>query len=359
MSCCICRVAKIKKASGVAGIQIHNRREREHSNTNPDIDFERSHLNYSLIDTPNRSYNAIADERIANGYKGLKAIRKDAVRVCEVLFTSDTDFFINKSSDEQRQYFTACLNWANGRFGKENIIAATVHMDEATPHMHLDFVPLTKDGRLTAKDVLGNKYDLQLMQDDFYNTVGKPWGLERGERADLDNPEAEKPQKHKTTAEYKRQMERETADLAERVNGLTEKEKFLRGVVDDLESKFHKKQREFLSGELFDNPDFLSKPMYVYVPDAGQYGIIELFKGDTDIAQQFIMSFVNNGFELLPEEKRRKYIDKNGIENDVIYQISLENFNKWLEIIKEFQVRLDELADIKEKDVVSYDDHQR
>lgn len=204
----ICRVQKIGAAKDIAGIQIHNRREREHSNTNPDIDRSRTTSNYSLKDTPERAYNALVDARLATGYTGAKAIRKDAVRLCEALFTASGEFF-DLHPDRTEKYFRSCYEWACKRWGAENIISATVHMDEETPHMHLDFVPLTADGRLSAKSVLGGRKEMQLMQDDFFDTVAIHVGLNRGRRSDLDNPKAPKPRKHRTVREYKK----ETLDM--------------------------------------------------------------------------------------------------------------------------------------------------
>ena len=93
MSFGVCRVEKVKGAAAVAGLQLHNNRERQHSNTNPDIDRSRSGLNYSLIEQSTHSYNKLIEGRLQQGYKGKKAIRKDAVRMCEMLFTSDGEFF--------------------------------------------------------------------------------------------------------------------------------------------------------------------------------------------------------------------------------------------------------------------------
>ena len=93
MSYGVCRVEKIKGAAAVAGLQLHNNRERQHSNTNPDIDRSRSELNYSLIEQNTHNYNKLIDERLQQGYKGKKAIRKDAVKMCEMLFTSRRRFF--------------------------------------------------------------------------------------------------------------------------------------------------------------------------------------------------------------------------------------------------------------------------
>ena len=66
----------------------------------------------------------------------------------------------------------------------DTIISAVVHMDEKTPHMHLCFVPLTKDGRLSAKDILGNKKKLTKWQDEYWSYMVKKYpDLERGESA--------------------------------------------------------------------------------------------------------------------------------------------------------------------------------
>ena len=202
MATAICRIQRIGGAKDSVGIQLHNRRERTHSNSNPDIDRERSKDNYTLTPHTDASYNALVDRRLHDAYTGSRAIRKDAVRLCEALFTSSWDFF-DANPELTRDYFMACYAWACERFGKDNIIEATVHMDEETPHMHLDFVPLTADGRLSAKSVLGNRNDMQQLQDDFYEHVGKQFDLDRGRRADLDDPNADRPARHKTMRELK------------------------------------------------------------------------------------------------------------------------------------------------------------
>ena len=58
------------------------------------------------------------------------------------------------------------------------------HMDEKTPHMHLCFIPLTADGRLSAKEIVGNKKKLTQWQDQFWEYMVKKYpDLERGESA--------------------------------------------------------------------------------------------------------------------------------------------------------------------------------
>lgn len=231
MSIGICRVQKISGTSGGVGAYIHNERIKDHSNSNPDIDFSRSAENYHVgkyreFDAAQaHTYNQRIEKRLAEGYKGKKAVRKDAVKLVEVLFTSDKTFF-DAQADNGRAYFKDCLKWASERFGEDNIIADVVHLDEATPHMHLEFVPLTADGRLSAKEILGDKKQMQQLQDDFYDKVGKMYGLDRGNRADLEAGEGGR--KHLTPQELKFQTEVE-------VNALRQQKKVLQGQIEGLQ----------------------------------------------------------------------------------------------------------------------------
>lgn len=203
MSYAICNVQKYSSSHDISGMQIHDMRERDHSNSNPDIDFSRSSLNYNLCSNLNgMSFNEYIDQQISERYTGKKAVRKDAVRMVKVLFTSDSDFFEHLTAEQQREYFQSCYDWAAERWGSNNIISAAVHLDEKTPHLHLNFVPLTVDGRLSAKECIGNgSIALQKLQDDFFQTVGKRFGLERGSKANLEN--GERPRRHQRVAEYK------------------------------------------------------------------------------------------------------------------------------------------------------------
>lgn len=212
MSYAICRIQKCGSSHDIAGVQIHNRRERTHSNTNPDIDFERSKGNYNLCShSDGKTFNAAVDEIIEKEYTSSRVIRKDAVKMCEILFTSDSDFFSNKSASEQRQFFLDCYQWAAERWGESRIVSANVHLDEQTPHMHVCFVPLAesinkKTGEivttLNAHKAIGSgSKAFQQLQDDFYKAVGAAHGLERGSRSDLEN--GEQPRKNQRVQEYK------------------------------------------------------------------------------------------------------------------------------------------------------------
>ena len=100
------------------------------------------------------------------------------------MFTATPEFFNGKKLPEIRRYFEEALRFFEQYQSRETIISAVVHMDEKTPHMHLSFVPLTPDGRLSAKEIIGNKKKLTWWQDKFWEyMVAKYPDLERGESA--------------------------------------------------------------------------------------------------------------------------------------------------------------------------------
>ena len=175
----IMRFAKYKGPE-ITNIEAHNERRKEKYASNPDIDLSRSKHNFHLIEPPQR-YRAEAERQISAA--GCRT-RKDSVRLVEVLFTATPEFFQGKKLPEIRQYFEEALHFLEQYQAKETIISAVVHMDENTPHMHLSFVPLTPDGRLSAKEIVGNKKKLSWWQDKFWeHMVLKYPDLERGESA--------------------------------------------------------------------------------------------------------------------------------------------------------------------------------
>ena len=175
----ILRFAKYKGPE-IGHIESHNERTKEKYASNPDIDTSRSHLNFHLV-SPERKYRAEAEKQIAEA--GCRT-RSDSVRVVEALVTASPEFFKGKKKSEVKAYFTVALDFMQKHQSKDTIISAVVHMDEKTPHMHLCFVPLTEDKRLSAKEIVGNKKKLTWWQDEFWkHMAGKFPDLERGESA--------------------------------------------------------------------------------------------------------------------------------------------------------------------------------
>ena len=175
----ILRFAKYKGPE-IGHIESHNERTKEKYASNPDVDTSRSHLNFHLV-TPQRKYRAESERQIAEA--GCRT-RSDSVRVVEALVTASPEFFKGKKKSEVKTYFQEALGFIQEHQDPKTIISAVVHMDEKTPHMHLCFIPLTADGRLSAKEIVGNKKKLTQWQDRFWEHMVKKYpDLERGESA--------------------------------------------------------------------------------------------------------------------------------------------------------------------------------
>lgn len=164
------------KSGAVGGIQSHNNREHE-PKTNPDVDMSRSEDNYDLISCDN--YKRSIKEKLSNLVESSRAVRKDAVVVCNFIVTSDNETMNALGADRQREFFQDSVKWFSDRYGADRVLNATVHMDEATPHLHIGVMPITQDGRLSAKAIF-TKTEMKAIQTEFARDVGEKYGLERG-----------------------------------------------------------------------------------------------------------------------------------------------------------------------------------
>ena len=175
----------------ICPIENENERDENYIGSNTCIDSSRTKNNYRLV-FRNSSYTDFINERIKE-LNLPKAPRKDAVLMASFVLGSDREFFNGLDKDEQNEFFRDCTKFFAQRYGRRNIISAVVHNDETTPHLHLNLIPV-KDGRLCAKHLL-NRNELSKLQTDFYEQVGKRWGLQRGKEGSVTS--------HLSTAEFK------------------------------------------------------------------------------------------------------------------------------------------------------------
>lgn len=119
-------------------------------------------------------------ERIKIGYKAKKAIRKTAItHLSLVLSCSQKSMFKIIDENNIEKWIKQNYQFICDNYGKENIIRFTLHADEITPHLHVVTVPLTTDGRLSAKEIVGNRQKLQKLQDVYADYMSE-FDLERG-----------------------------------------------------------------------------------------------------------------------------------------------------------------------------------
>ena len=200
----ILRFAKYKGPT-VSRIEAHNERTKETYASNPDIKVELSKYNFHPV-VPDGKYRDISNRIIREA--GCR-VRKDSVTAVEVLITASPEFFEKKSRKEIREFFSYAVEFMKSKQNPDTYISAVVHVDEKTPHMHLCFVPITADGRLSAKEIIGNKKRLTQWQDEFWSYMVKKYpDFERGESASLTGRTHIPPRLFKQAARLTRQKDK-------------------------------------------------------------------------------------------------------------------------------------------------------
>lgn len=184
MGYAVYHVEKGQTSSGGIGNHIDRKEGAEH--TYQHADPARRHLNQNYEVHQGREkiplHQAI-EERIKEGYTGQKAIRKDAVKYKTHILTGSHEDMKRIFSNPQtaQKWIDENRKFIEKEFGKENVVRFSLHMDEKTPHIHAVTIPLTEDGRLSAKEIIGNKKEMQARQDRYASHMMQ-FGLERGIR---------------------------------------------------------------------------------------------------------------------------------------------------------------------------------
>lgn len=158
----VAHVEKFTK-NDCGGLGIHvDRKTENHSNKN--IDITKSCENVQLVENYCNNLYKAANNRIKENYKGNKAIRKDAIYCVGIVCSASSGLFKDMDREQTIQYFKDFKEYFDKKLG-DNVISASVHLDEMTPHMHLYFTPLTKDGRLSAKEMCNRSFLRDMQRD--------------------------------------------------------------------------------------------------------------------------------------------------------------------------------------------------
>ncbi|MDE7439713.1 MAG: plasmid recombination protein [Clostridia bacterium] len=179
------------KRQEVSPVEEENERDETYEASNPQIDCKRTGENYHIV-KPEKNYIEFINDRLSTLTLSRK-LRSDAIYMNSFVLGSDREFFDNLTLQEQRQFFYDCTNFFADKYGRENIISAVVHVDETTPHLHLNIVPIV-NGKLCSKDLFDKK-KLSILQTEFHEVVGKKYSLQRGKEGST--------AKHLSTAELK------------------------------------------------------------------------------------------------------------------------------------------------------------
>lgn len=122
------------------------------------------------------SVAAAVAERIGECPQNRK-VRKDAVRY--LVARANMPDYSQRSAKERDEWVRRVRGFFAKKYGEDNVVDIRWHYDQTTPHLHLTIVPITKDGRLSAKDVFKpTKTNMRKWQKDWYSEVAEPMGYE-------------------------------------------------------------------------------------------------------------------------------------------------------------------------------------
>ena len=210
----IVHVEKVKSGA-LRGIENHMMRLKE-SRTNPDIVAERTPENSTIISGD--KLLAKVKTRIAE-LKIKRKPRSDATYLVDFIAGASPEDLKSWRRETQDRYFQETVDFMARRYGRENIMYAVVHRDEATPHLHIGIVPVTRDGRLSARDIF-TPQELKKLHTEYHAEVGAKYGLERGEQGGK--------KKHLDSMRFKLSTTaQKVSEIQDRLNTIREEEKRL------------------------------------------------------------------------------------------------------------------------------------
>lgn len=232
---------QINKAKGSAdtGASDHIERKTMPKNADP----TRTHLNRELVEFP----DGVADRTEAISHRihtaGIRRkITPDQVRAIRIVLSGSHEDMV-RVQDEGRlgEWCDDNLQWLHRTFGRENTVSAVLHMDEHTPHIHATVVPIVTGERRKANAVRLCADDLLTRErlvayHDSYAAAMAKYGLQRGIRGS----EA----RHTTTAQYYRDLKRQTGELEANVQQLQTERQQAKQELDEVKKEIKSEKLE-------------------------------------------------------------------------------------------------------------------
>lgn len=160
-----------KHKNGTRGQQRHNERKEGQKHRNRNIDDSRTKDNVWLTPDDGRTFNERIESILEENYTGKRKPRWDSVKMCEITVQIGGDLAENGTEEEQVEALKQAFEELRDQYGEKNIVSAVIHVDETTPHLHFDFVPITRKGGLSAREVVGDRAQMRKTQARFLQAM--------------------------------------------------------------------------------------------------------------------------------------------------------------------------------------------
>jgi len=219
MAFLVAHFRKLKTGSDMANVAIHNSREKiideNRGLKTPPPDWMKNPDNISLNEGQTGKQAEAAGkrwERVVSEAGLKRKPQQNAARGIEAVFTASAGTFQKKA--EWKTFLNDCREWAEKKFGKENVLQWNTHYDETTPHLHMVLVPIIRDpekgNKYSSGHFLGGPDGLREIQSEIHEAVGKKYGLDRGQEG------SEK--KHTDQSEWKSELVRKEKEIENRIS---------------------------------------------------------------------------------------------------------------------------------------------
>ncbi|WP_368669113.1 MobV family relaxase [Abiotrophia defectiva] len=160
-----------KHKNGTRGQQRHNERKEGQKHRNRNIDPTRTKDNVWLTPDDGKTFNERIQSILEENYTGKRKPRWDSVKMCEITVQIGGDLAENGTEEEQVEALKQAFEELKETYGETNIVSAVIHVDETTPHLHFDFVPITRKGGLSAREVVGDRAQMRKTQARFLEAM--------------------------------------------------------------------------------------------------------------------------------------------------------------------------------------------
>ena len=269
MNYAIFRSEPIYTLNDLAQIGSHNKREKKAYNSNPDIKLELTKNNIELVPLDSKyvkGFHEITKEYKLEHDERMKTEREDRKRTYsqmldrsknvvadEMIFTASPGFFKGLKNKDIKKWADTCMEFVYQDLGykKEQVLHATLHMDEKTPHIHCVVIPLVKklDKRtnterytISKKQYIRDKIHLSELQDKYCDRLNaRGFELERGLKGSSVENLSVKEYK-KITSNLEKELTKKESNLEKSINNLEEQLKTNKPILFDKDSVKVKKE---------------------------------------------------------------------------------------------------------------------
>jgi hypothetical protein len=320
MGFAVMHVQKGKGGTQASGLGDHIDRKKGKEKCYKHADPSRLHLNKQLgnSDHSNVSLQEAINNNISKYYQGKKEIRKDAVKSLNHILTGSHEDMIElfKDKDKKLNWVRANYDYICDNFGKENIVRFTLHLDEKTPHIHCVTTPITKDGRLSAKEMIGNNANLERLQDDYANRMAK-FGLKRGFKSNREHVPTKEFYKYVSSAAAKPQVKKHiekhlnnvdvTVNFRSRIDNIVDKKEISVFGVQKAKNELKMEISQFVN---------------------------ETFEKAKTILKKDLITESMQGFDILDQTNANFLAEEYAKQKDKLQEIRMEEWRKELAKIK-------------------------